>query len=175
MLKSVTKGTSERYLLRFEPNGWANIVIDDRGFFDCQSDWGDYCHVWAHHGRSSFKAFLMELDASYFLLKTSKRDTFYYEESVKEHKQAVLRARKDGNIMKGEAREFYDLHFEYSQSADLFAKEIVDNHQLFEKIYGDYDWLPVKKDYSPQALHFAKEVLPLFQEVLRKELADAGS
>ena len=72
----VNKSVCERYDFRFDQWGWAKITIDERdGMFSAQSDYGTYAYSWPHHGRKSFKHFLIEIarDSHYFLKKVSSR------------------------------------------------------------------------------------------------------
>ena len=58
---SVQKSVCERYDVRDGNHGWAIIMVDERGgVLQINSDFGNWSYNWPHHGRESFKHFLVE-------------------------------------------------------------------------------------------------------------------
>lgn len=106
-----SKSTCEKYAIRWGSYGWAVFTIDEAsGLFNCQSDYGDYSHMWPNHGRKSFKHFILEItkDTSYLLKKVSKRDEFDYEETLKRWKLVIIDARRELSCNKRQARDAWD-------------------------------------------------------------------
>jgi len=170
------KLTCERYDLRWGRGGWAIFTIDENGgVFNCQSDFGDYNYCWPNHGRESFKHFIIELaeDAHYLLKKVAKRDEFDYEKALSTWKKEIIKARKDLDCSKRQARDAWDVitsQGDYENSPDILLKEICESDSICD--IWDEPWyvFEIEKDYSPQALAFAHEVMPMFADILRKEI-----
>jgi hypothetical protein len=171
------KSTCERYDIRFGSWGWAIITIDENGgLFNCHSDYGDYNYSWPNHGRKSFKHFILELarDYHYLLGKVSKEDYFDYVKSRKSWQKAIIKARKDGDCTKEEARnawEFIDGLDEYSNSPHIIQKELYESDAI-EAIAGSEPWymFDTEMEYSPQAMAFATEIMPIFADIIRTEI-----
>lgn len=170
------KSTCERYDLRWGQYGWAIFTIDEKlGLFNCQSDHGDYSYMWPNHGRKSFKHFILELakDTHYLLKKVSKPDTFDFQKALVRWKREIIRVRRDRECTKEQARDAWeaiDSLEDYSGSPDVLLYQICDSRAINE--IWDEPWyvFEIDREYSPQALAFAHEVMPMFANILSKEI-----
>lgn len=179
---TVKKSVCERYDLKFGDFGWAIITIDENGgLFNSQSDYGSYSYSWPRHGRKSFKHFLIEIsrDSSYFLGKVSSdRDYFDFDRNLSMWKKEIIKQRKNGTwtdeLSKEDARYIWDfiIDIDGSMPYQNIQSEIYGN-SLISKICGGEPWYVFETitDYPPSAVAFAKEVMPIFADILRKELA----
>lgn len=171
------KSTCERYDIRWDQWGWAIITIDENGgVFNAQSDYGSYAYSWPNHGRKSFKHFILELarDKSYFLGKVAKQTYFNYEKHLGEWKRKIIEMRRDRDCTKENARDAWEVITgldDYSSSHQLIEKELYESDIINELSFGE-PWYVFETDldYSPQALAFAQEVMPMFAEILKKEI-----
>lgn len=169
------KSTCEKYTLRWNHGGWAVFTIDENGLFNCQSDYGDYQYMWPRHGRKSFKHFILELarDSHYLLRKVAKDDYFYEDETLEKWKQAIITERKENNITKNQARDLWDEINQIDLSNSYSAQQGIYESRLINEIYEE-PWyvFEVVTGYEPQARYFAKEIMPMFAEILRKEIEE---
>lgn len=172
------KSTCERYDLRWGGCGWATIMIDENGgVFNAQSDYGDYSYSWPHHGRESFKHFILELarEGSYFLGKVSDISYFNHDETLKAWKKAIIEMRRDGECTREKAREAWDYLIDVADecygNATVLELKVYESHEVGSLCSEPWYVFEVIKDYPPGAKCFAKEVLPMFAEILKKELA----
>ncbi len=173
----VQKSTCERYDLRWDRFGWATFAIDEAGgIFNCQSDHGNYNHHWPHHGRKTFKHFLIELarDPQYLMEKVSEKTYFNFDANLGEWKRTVLQMRKDKELTKEQAKDVWDFLRDelgdYSRSPEIIQKEIYEHWPFNAIINEPWYCFEVNLDYPPEAHIFAKEVMPMFADVLKKEL-----
>lgn len=171
------KSTCEKYTIRWGGYGWAVFTIDEFGMFNCQSDYGDYNYMWPNHGRKSFKHFILELarDTSYLLKKVTKADTFDYEKSLENWKIEIVRERRERSCTKEQARNAWEVITgldDYSGSPDILLYQIIDSDAINDIWDEPHYVFNVDRDYSPQALAFAHEVMPMFADILRKEIEE---
>ena len=62
-----TKGTVEKYDIQWNRGEWAVFTIDNTsGLMQCHSSFGDWSYAWPHHGRESFKHFILEMERDWF-------------------------------------------------------------------------------------------------------------
>lgn len=170
------KSACERYDLRWKHGGWATFTIDENGgLFNCQSDFGSYNYEWPNHGRKSFKHFLIEITRStdYLLGKVSTKNHFDYGKALDKWKSEIIKLRRARECTEEDARsawEFIEGLDEYSGSPQIIQKEIYES-EVLNRIQ-DEPWymFDVELDYSPQALIFANKVMPMFAEILRREI-----
>lgn len=177
MKYAVKKSTCEKYEIRWERSGWAIFTIDEgSGLFNCQSDYGDYNYMWPSHGRKSFKHFLIEIgskDGSYMLNKIADKDHFNFEDSLRQWKKTLIEYRKDGykKDLVRDAWEFLEGLQDYSGSRDMIINEMSSSSELraldIEEPWYAFD---VDYDYDPSAVQFMKIVMPMFCDVLKKEI-----
>lgn len=172
------KSTCERYDIRLKDGwGWAIVTIDENGgLFNAQSDYGNYSYSWPHHGRKSFKHFILELveDKSYFLGKVAD-DNYYYQDATEiDFKKEVLRARKEYELDENEARELWNeiIGFDYSSKEglenEIYSSDIVAKYYP-EPWYG----FSVRKGFSPGAHTFAEKIMPILGEIIQKEILES--
>lgn len=174
----VRKSITERYDVHVGMN-WAVFCISEDGAFQVLSSYGNYAYFWSHHGRESFKHFLIELqekgEYSYAINKLAQgddRDVFMHGATVDAIKTNIIESRRGGDINKEHAREMYN-----------YTKEVLEDvhdlnmfiHSLYEfnpfaVFYEDYDSIPISKEHSPALQRFMKEVFPVLVEELKKEI-----
>jgi hypothetical protein len=170
------KSTSERYDIRpKQGSGWGIFTIDENGgVFHCQSDYGDYSYMWPNHGRESFKHFLCEIDTYYLLDKVAQRDYFNHDKYFESWKKAIIKLRKDGDCAKEQAKDAWDFIEYYLGDCDScdICGERLSNSKKIRAIAGDEWWYTFElgKDYSPQVMAFANELLPMFIQILKQEI-----
>lgn len=179
MTYTVAKRQCEMYEFRFNDRwDWAFISLDEsNGIFQAYSSYGTYGYSWSNHGRESFKHFILEVieDPSYFLRKVAKPDYFDEELTKEKWLQQICRDRypnDDVKLGKEEARDLYDgVKEEEFYSAER-AMEFIFSNETISKCYGCEPWYAFEPvvTYSPDVLGFAKLVLPMLGEVLKKEL-----
>lgn len=167
------KSTCEKYTIRWERGGWAIFTIDESGLFNCQSDYGDYQYMWPNHGRKSFKHFIMELarDTSYTLGKVAKKEYFDEYGTLEQWKQAIITERKENNLTQEEARALWDEILQINLDNAYSAQQGIYDNRIIGKIY-DEPWYVFEAGqvYSPDARYFANIIMPMFAEILKKEI-----
>lgn len=178
MSYTFTKSTCERYDIRFN-HEWAIFTIDENGgLFNCHSSYGNYSYSWPRHGRKSFKHFILELarDSSYFLGKVSNDNCFNFEASSRLWKKQIIEKLRNGYCEKEDAREAWDFinSLDSSMSYDYTSSEICGSNAI-NKIWCE-PWyeLDFIKEYPAEAVIIAKEVMPMFAEILQKEIEPDG-
>lgn len=172
------KSTCERYDIRWGKYGWATITIDENGgVFNAQSDFGNYAYAWPHHGRKSFKHYIvldLARDDSYFLGKVAKETFFDENKALDQWISEVIKARKEKECTKEQARDAYDFlnELDISLSPDLLCERLYESKEL--GAIWDEPWFifEVDLEYSPQAKAFAQRVMPMFADILRKEIEE---
>lgn len=175
----VTKLTSERYDLRIGYD-WAIFILGEDGSFHVNSSYGDWAYAWWHHGRESFKHFLIELGEdstySYLINKLAKGQRTYFDldKTLSSIYKEILFARKDGALSKEKARDLYNEVKElpeYGCSIDLFISAIYDTTHL-SKFYEDFDSLPVSKEYDHSLIQFVEIFWPALTKILKQEIGE---
>ena len=173
------KSTCERYDIKLKNDfGWAIITIDENGgIFNAQSDFGDYSYRWPSHGRKSFKHFIQELvrDKGYFLGKVADGNHYYQSETGKAWKKEVIRARKEQDLDKEQARELWDeiTGFDYFSTSESLQRECYESdivHKYYPEPWYSFD---IVYGVSPQANAFADIIMPIFGEIIKKEIMDS--
>lgn len=169
------KLTCERYDIKLKNSyGWAIITIDENGgLFNAQSDYGNYSYSWPNHGRKSFKHFILELvkDKHYFLKKVSCSNFYYPNETEILWKQEVIRARKENELSKEEARELWDeiIDFDYT-SVESLEYQLCENYVLSKYYSEPWDSFNISRDFSPQAYAFVNKIMPILGDILLQEI-----
>lgn len=133
--------------------------------------------MWPNHRRKSFKHFILELakDSHYLLEKVSKRDDFDYETMLKKWKREIISARKERYCTKDQARDAWEVITgldDYSGSPDIMLMRICDSKAINDIWEEPWYMFEIDWNYSPQALAFAHEVMPMFADILKKEIED---
>jgi len=175
----VTKSQVELYEVRSGKGslGWGNITLkcgDQSVEVVATSDYGTFDFYWSHCGGDP-KEFLCKLDFQYAMKKLTSGDLYIpnpdgYENEIKER---IIESRKEGRLTKEEAKTAWDemlLILEEYCSGDLFYNALY-NHQLFYKVFGDYDYLPSSTIPNPRAVDFFNEIWKPFTSYLREEKA----
>lgn len=171
------KSTCEKYDIRFRRGEWAFITIDEStGLFQAHSSYGDYNYSWSCHGRKSFKHFILELadDPSYFLGKVSREDYFYADLTEESWKKQIIEDRREGYLNQEQARELWDIinKIEFN-SAEGCQRELYDNKIVFELYCEPWYHFEVIVGHSPDAKYFAKEIMSMFAEIIKKEIEES--
>jgi hypothetical protein len=180
-LTTCIKSTCERYDLRHRPEGsrcneWGIFFVSEAGgVLSILSDYGNWSYAWPHHGRTSFKHFLVELgrDTDYLIGKLSGAKTVFNADKSKQLIFEIIRERRrDGALTKEKAREAYDelesVAADCSGSEDLFLERLMTTIPwLYEYCC---DGLTVR-EHDSGIVSFVKRVWPLFVAEIQKELA----
>ena len=174
------KSTCEKYDVKFNRGDWAFITIDESiGLFQAHSSFGDYSYSWPCHGRKSFKEFILELaeDSYYFLGKVAKDDYFYDDETQECWKKKIINDRRgngDVDLTEEQARELWDIveEIEY-YSAEGCQRELYNNKIVWDLYCEPWNYVELVVGYSPNARFFAKEVMPMFAKIIKKELEES--
>lgn len=180
---TVKKSKMERYDIRI--NGeegwrctWATISISDDGFFNAQTDCGDFSYRWGSFG-DCFKSFLIGMDKGDYLYGkiSNNEEQVDAEETIKQIKVSLLERRKQEEIDKNDATLAWEEIGELiddcdGQSPETFYFAVSSKYWINEAIPDLFDGLDVsyKPDYVAKA--FCEVVMPVFVEILKKELAE---
>lgn len=167
---SITEVPSITYKLRNLPEGgWADITLrewPEGGSFQCQSDYGDYAHIWTSIGDRTFKEFLCGLDKDYFLKKTRSQDylVFDSERTCKQLREEIIRMRREGDITKEVARQCWEdvesVDSNFGDNVRDFCHGLEHTH-IPEVLYDwDYCSIPILNSYHPSCTAFWERVWP---------------
>lgn len=161
-----------RYSLPSEHGeGWAIIFMDSIGCFTALSDWGDVGYRWPQQGwgPGDFRKFVIGLDDSYLIGKLGQNRKEYDPEGTLENvKDAIIQARRDGELKKAKAREEWE------------------RLDTYDNLYTEYDftqWLNTTRLDEASSCHcqryvrdvtsFVERVMPRLRELLKAELTPA--
>lgn len=197
---SLTKSMMERYDIRLKNENswrcvWAVISISNDGFFNAQTDCGDFSYRWGSFG-DCFKSFLINIcskDGRYLYNKIHSREragNVDVEETINNMKARIIQNRREnGNrtpyvmdeLSPEEARDLWDeldsIQSSYDEVshdafASLFYHELPSKER--EKAFGDEFWhddfLVTTEDR--EAKTFCEVVAPVFAEILKQELVE---
>jgi len=170
----ITETTSVTYKVRGGPcAGWADITLrewPEGGSFMCQSDFGEFSHIWGSIGKRSFTEFLCGLDKDYFLKKTCPKDYLVHahQETCKAIKKDIIQIRKELYITPENARTCWDecteLESELCVGVEAFFHYFSATN-AFEILYhGDYSAVPTRQRYNPRCDAFWEKVWPHITE-----------
>ena len=146
--------------------GWAVIIIDTSiGYFSTVSDWGNYSYVWTHPG-GEFRRFLMEVEDDYFINKIlhgrDDRQVYDADATKKAIKDVLDEEEKSGDWphLQEELEHFAESGLETKE--DFYAwyqdTKLDDAHEL------------IRMQWNPQAVSFARYILPIFKGMLREDI-----
>lgn len=174
-----TKGTVEKYDIRWNRGEWAVFTIDNEtGLMQCHSSYGDWGYGWPSHGRKTFKHFILELERdSEYLLKKVSNEIFDFEGSIKRWKRLIIDWRKEESCKKEEAREAYDflknLSNDDNQSYDYCFSKLLESEEInnlnvcdFWEVFGQ------EKKWAAQDIVFAKTIWTMLCDIIRKEMKE---
>lgn len=194
---NVSKSTMERYNIRLKGGNhwrcaWAIVSISEDGFFNAQTDCGDFSYRWGSFG-DCFKTFLFETcskDTSYLYRKISdpeREGKIDMEKTIENMKLRVIQKRREDGIRKPylrdelspeEARELWDAlelvdqHNEISNDAfvSIFYHELPSEER--RKVFSDEIWYEDVLVTTPdrRAKAFCEVVAPIFAEIMKHEL-----
>ena len=181
-LTAVDKHLVETWHFRFEW-GWAIFsVCNATGCFAIQSDWGDYAHRWnpSHlGGGQSLKQFLASGTNPHYIVNKlsygqprSFVEEFDGDATKQGLKKRLLEDRAEGLIFKETARDLWDdlnERVDFS-SAEAFMWSVSSCEGLNSWAEDVGQWAV----FRPSSRHekLVHELIPLFQDFLRKEMED---
>ncbi len=127
-----------------EGSSWAIAIVrewGDGGSIDIQSDYGSFNYIWYLVG-DSFYDFLRSLDFDYFMGKTRPDyKVFDYDASIKAIKVSLIENRKQGNLTRQQAREFWnDVENMGHCSTTAEFYDCIAQVAHIEEIYYDWDF-----------------------------------
>lgn len=180
---TLKKSVMERYDIRIKNENryrclWAVISISDDGFFNAQTDCGDFSYRWGSFG-DCFKSFLIEIDKEYYLYeKIAEKNEFVDGDgTAKQLKSQLLECRREGDISEYDAREAWEeveelIEETYRMSPDGFHYALQAKYMLNKALPDIYDNLDLVFRKDTKAQTFCEVVMPVFVEILKKELAE---
>lgn len=161
--------------------GWGDITVqwgEGSVHIIANSDYGNFSKFWCSTG-SKPKEFLIGIDFDYCM--KNLMDYKHMEDNPdgydREVKIQICEGRRNypETLSKKDARqawsEMLGIYDEYN-SKDLYMMKLVD-HDLFNKVFGDYEYLPSSKRYKFEAVDFWRNVWLPFIEILKTEVAAA--
>lgn len=171
-----SKGTVEKYDIRWNRGEWAVFTIDNAtGLMQCHSSYGDWGYSWPKHGRESFKQFILELERDWeYLLKKVSDPVFDFDKSVKYWKEHIIELRRDGSCTKDEAREAFDVIEGLEIDNAGYCAAVLNESSAINDANPDFwELLDGVKCYSAQDMIFAKTIWPMLCDIIRKEMEAA--
>ena len=187
---TVGKGTMETYSIHTK---WECATIALRcweretssGIYYCgeiliNSSFGSWANTWTACGQP-FKQFLQKAEFDYVFTKfmANRLHRFDYEASVASVRKMILRKRQEGYVDKDEAREAWDLLYEYEPGSGANERDFGDamlsigsdmsyENPLKENFADPCAW-DTRTKYDCQAVGFWGQIWPEFLAELKKE------
>lgn len=171
-----SKGTVEKYDIRWNRGEWAVFTIDNAsGLMQCHSSYGDWGYAWPHHGRESFKHFILEMERDWhYLLRKVSEPVFDFDESIKYWKEHIIKWRRGDNCTKEQARNAFDvvvgLEDDGIPDGSACAYILNDSVAISDLNMEFWELLDGVKTFSSQDMTFAKTIWPMLCDIIRKEL-----
>ena len=175
----VTKSQAEFYEVRSGKGSlaWGNITLkcgEQSVEVVATSDYGTYSYFWSHCGGDP-KEFLCTINFQYAMEKLTNHKLYIpnpdgYENEIKE---SIIESRKGGNLTKKQSRTAWDEMLsilEEFSAGDLLFFALYD-HELFEHVFGDPEYLPSSTIPDPRAVDFFNDIWKPFIDCLREERA----
>lgn len=181
---TVEKSTAMVYKIRGEC-GWADITLrewDRGGSFSCQSDYGNYSHIWTAIGDGTLRDFLCGLDYGYFMNKT-RGDTTQFSgiKTLEKLKTDIMKARRSMSsydigiqeIDSNQAREYWveveNLGLEDYDSMDIYFDRFMQT-ECCEYLYGNCSQsIPVEYEPIWECKGFWENIWPVACEIWKEE------
>ena len=137
------------------------------------TSFGTYGYHWTHCGEP-FKAFLCDLEFSYFMQKASTEyKEFDFDASLAAIRRTVLEHRRATDIDKATAKDIWEALQNIEAGGDngghTFVGDLYAIAKLSRVTQEPYEY--ARERPSAQALGFWRELWPLFTGALRQELA----
>lgn len=144
-------------------DSWSVVFIDSTGVFSVVSDYGNWAYWWTSFG-DDIRKFLTQCDSDYVGRKLGGADlrVFDGEETQKEVRKEICRARREGELDRYRAREEWD------------NAGIIDDEYTFQQFLEDtglddlHECARMRWDHGIK--HWSHVSFPRLQELLRKEL-----
>ncbi|WP_158120564.1 hypothetical protein [Vibrio metoecus] len=175
-MTKVIKTEAELYQVRHNTfEGWGDLFLicgEESVRITINSDYGVFAHNWTNCGCNP-KEFLAKIKFDYCMKKLTNYKHYIKapEQYPTQVKQRIIEARRGyESLTKEEAREAWvDMLNVDHDSGDLYFRELIDHH-LFEKVFGDYEYLPDAEKIDPRCQDFWDYVWLPFVEQLKTEL-----
>lgn len=179
---TLKKSTMERYDIRLNNENswrctWATISISDDGFFNAQTDCGNFSYKWGAFG-DCFKSFLLRINDGYLYNKiSSNEEKVDIEKTVKQLKAELLQKRRVREIDEDDAAYTWEEIEELESDCDGISPEVfyyaIQSKSWLNEIIPDYyDGLEIHYKPDQGAQTFCEVVMPVFIEILKKELTE---
>ena len=173
-----TKSKIEKYDIRWGAGEWAIFSIDEKsGMMQCLSSYGKWSYAWPHHGRKTFKHFLLEMERDWdYLLRKVSDPVFDFDQSVKYWKKHIIDVRRENSCTKEQARDAFDVINDLNiDDAGYCASVLNSSHAIREADPYFWDVLGGVEEYPYEAKTFAQTIWPMLCEVIRGELKENES
>lgn len=138
---------------------WGIFLLDSTGFFAVVSDYGNFAHLWTHHGCADFREFLLDLEPDYLCSKLGTKNVLDEKMSLQLIRETLEQSEEP-------------LEVEWELLEDLQSRGLENGFQEWSEntlLQPSYEYLCYT--YSLDLRHFAEKVYPRFVELLRKDLA----
>lgn len=152
---------------------------ENAGTISIESDYGNWSHMWGSMG-GNIREFIIRCGKDYLMDKFTCNDhkdrgCFNFDKTISRIKREIIEARKEMELEKNEAREMYNESEELNNNApdNIDAFYMYANNNC-PKLFEFYDWesFPIETEYGYGLQAFMNEVLPLFKDILKKELTN---
>lgn len=177
------KSSMERYDIRIGEEdrwrcAWAVVSISEDGFFNAQTDCGDFSYRWNSFG-DCFKTFFLEMNKDYYFYSkiAEREDRVDIDETVKPIKELLFQKRRNREISRFDASCVWDEILEIENDCDGISSEglyyaLSSMTSLNSHIPEYYDGLDVQYKPDNKAKTFCEVVLPVLIDILKKELKE---
>lgn len=111
-------------------------------------------------------------DESYFLGKVAKENYFNADKAIGQWQEEVIKIRKDRECTKSQARDAWNFinDLDSSLSPDLLQERIYESREIGAICEEPWYVFEINLEYSPMARVFARRVMPMFADIIRKEI-----
>lgn len=148
-------------------DGWALIVLSDKGYFSAVSAFGNYAFYWTHSGETDFRKFLLKAHQNwdYFASKFGHRE-YDGHKTYEGICTQILRQRRQGLMNAQDARREWNL---ITDEVDRVSTEgDFVRWQMETKL--DEAWEYYSENYAANLREFCQRTLKRLSEVLEKDL-----
>lgn len=178
---SIQKTLTETYSLKGKKCLWAKINLDcgkESVNVMISSDYGEFNHFWGACGKNP-KKFLTGLDWHYTMKKLMGGSDNLVEpdfaERLKSYKKAIIEERREDNISKSEAREYWkemgDI-FDYCQNSnDIYFSKVFES-KGYKKVFYDFESIPNDTRIKAIVKDFWDDIWTPFTEFLGTEIRE---
>ena len=172
------KSKIEKYDIRWGAGEWAIFSIDETtGLMQCMSSYGEWSYAWPHHGRTTFKDFLLEMERDWqYLLRKVSATVFDFDQSIKYWKNHIIDIRRAAGCTKEQARDAFDVIDDLEVDDAGYCAAVLNSSYAISAADPDFwEVLNGVKEYPYEAMIFAQTIWPMLCEVIRGELKENES